>query len=65
MAKKLPDDCMPSCKTCSFFLIEPKDDLGFCRRYPPTLINIEDELDSVFPVVAESDWCGEFHRFSN
>jgi hypothetical protein len=66
MAKKLPADCMPACQSCSFFDIEPKEDLGLCRRYPPVLINMGDsDFDSTFPVAARDDWCGEFHRFSN
>ena len=66
MAKKIPDDCMPMCKNCSFFLIEPKDTLGFCRRYPPTIINLgDDSFDSIFPIVDSDEWCGEFNRFVN
>ena len=66
MPKKIPADCMPSCQNCSFFLTEPKEDLGFCRRYPPIVISVgEDEYDTTFPVVARDEWCGEFHRFVN
>lgn len=66
MAKKLPADCMPACNSCSFFKADPKDDLGFCYRYPPTIVQLGDlDFDSIFPVVARDEWCGEFHRFSN
>lgn len=65
MPKKLPADCMPACQSCSFFDIEPKEDLGLCRRYPPILVNVEGDYESTFPVTARDDWCGEFHRFSN
>lgn len=64
MPKK--EDWMPACQSCSFFEIEQKEDLGYCRRYPPTLIHMgDDNFDSTFPIVARDDWCGEFHRFSN
>jgi hypothetical protein len=66
MVKKLPSDCMPSCKNCSFLEREPKDDMGFCRRYPPVIINSgEDDYESILPVVSLNDWCGEFNRFVN
>jgi hypothetical protein len=64
MPKK--EDWMPACQSCSFFEIEVKEDLGYCRRYPPTLIKTgEDDYDCTYPVTARDDWCGEFHRFSN
>jgi hypothetical protein len=60
------EDWMPACQSCSFFEIEVKEDLGYCRRYPPTLIKTgEDDYDCTYPVTARDDWCGEFHRFSN
>lgn len=62
--KKIPEDCLPSCGSCSFFLKQPKDDLGYCRRYPPTIVSLgDDEFESVFPISAPDDWCGEFVRF--
>jgi hypothetical protein len=64
-SNKIPDDCMPACVSCAFFDISPKDDLGICRRYPPTLFQIEDEYDSCYPVTERSDWCGEFIRKVN
>jgi hypothetical protein len=64
MPKK--EDWMPARQSCSFFEIEVKEDLGYCRRYPPTLIKTgEDDYDCTYPVTARDDWCGEFHRFSN
>lgn len=65
MRKPITDDCMPACNSCAFFDIEPKDELGVCRRYPPTLFQIEDEYDSCYPVTERSDWCGEFVRKVN
>lgn len=64
--KKIPADCLPACQHCSFFIADPKDDIGFCRRYPPTLIPLEDgEVEATFPVVSRDEWCGEFHRASH
>lgn len=66
MAKKIPDDCMPACQRCSFFELKPKETLGFCRRYPPITISVgDDNYDTILPIVAPDEWCGEFHRFVN
>jgi hypothetical protein len=60
------EDWMPACKSCSFFDADPKEDIGYCRRYPPTLISVgDDDYDCVFVITSSDDWCGEFHRFSN
>jgi hypothetical protein len=64
MPKK--EDWMPACQSCSFFEIEVKEDLGYCRRYPPILISVgSDDYDCTYPITSRDDWCGEFHRFSN
>jgi hypothetical protein len=63
--KSIPDDCMPACVSCAFFMCELKEDLGFCHRYPPTIIEIEGDYDSCYPVTSRSDWCGEFVRRVN
>jgi hypothetical protein len=63
---KKKEDWMPACQSCSFFEIEVKEDLGYCRRYPPILVRVgDDDYDCTYPVTARDDWCGEFHRFSN
>jgi hypothetical protein len=57
---------MPLCGSCSFFEREPKEEMGYCRRYPPVIINLnDDEYESILPIVNLSDWCGEFNRFVN
>ena len=65
-ANPRPDKC---CKICRHFCPyvyefdadEPQDQLvsnyGECRRYPPKAIS---EEESIFPVVEETRWCGEF-----
>jgi hypothetical protein len=63
--KSIPIDCMPACVSCAFFSCEPKDDLGFCFRYPPTIIEMEGGYDSCSPVTDRTDWCGEFVRKVN
>lgn len=64
--QKLLDDCMPNCKGCSFFLSDPKDVLGECRRYPPVVLYIGDnDFDSSFPLSSADEWCGEFIRRVN
>ena len=54
------------CLDCKFY-DELDDQMGLCKRYPPTLAfndkcaSIEDECDqTVFPVVNETCWCGEY-----
>lgn len=48
----------PSCKTCAFY-----DDRR-CRQSPPTVVQSETGLETVWPVVGDKDWCGEWwdHR---
>ena len=62
---KIPDDCMPACISCAFYSCEPKDDLGYCYRYPPILVEIEGNFESCYPVTERTDWCGEFVRKVN
>lgn len=56
---------MPACISCAFFICEPKEDLGYCYRYPPKLIEIEGNFESCYPVTERKDWCGEFVRKVN
>lgn len=63
------------CETCRFWWcrydppgvdesaqLETTDEpWGFCRRYPPDAGNYPESFDSFeLPVVAKSDWCGEW-----
>ena len=56
---------MPACISCAFYTCEPKEDVGFCYRYPPTIIEMEGDYDSCYPVTGRTDWCGEFVRRVN
>ena len=59
---KLEDDCV-SCSHCCYFVVDPKDSTGFCRRYPPNVvISNENEVYCALPVVESTDYCGEFKR---
>lgn len=60
-----------SCKQCRFFFTEdPKGVNGFCKRYPPTAFTkpiynnkgheVDTQLNSYWPPIAENKWCGEF-----
>jgi hypothetical protein len=60
--QEVPEDCMPKCANCAFFDIEPKDDLGYCRRFPPTWAADENGSGFSFPALAPVEWCGEFKR---
>ncbi len=63
-AKKLaiPSDCMPQCGTCAFHAMEPKDDVGICRRFPPKVVVINDDIVMAVPATTADEWCGEFKR---
>ncbi len=64
--KKLPDDCMPRCSSCAFFISDPKEDMGECRRLPPVTFPDGDEgLGFSFAMTMPEMWCGEFKRQVN
>jgi hypothetical protein len=61
--KSVPDDCMPRCASCAFFVGDPKEEIGDCRRYPPTTFPDGDEgLGFSFSITVSNMWCGEFIR---
>ena len=63
-ASKIPDDCMPMCRTCAFFVHDKEGDLGECHRYPPTVLPEPDGGASFsFALTAIDEWCGEFVRY--
>jgi hypothetical protein len=73
----------PNCKTCVYYMMAPvpegvpegmgvetgQSSMGWCRRYPPTVIwiegqqmsdpNIQPGSNSFMPAVHEAVWCGE------
>ena len=56
-------DDEPSCKNCRFYVplevedMEVESSCGDCRRFPPKRY---DAANSVFPLVLEDCWCGEW-----
>lgn len=60
------------CEICKFGLFEEDArlfqelELGHCRRYAPRSIRMDkatddfEDMQTVFPIVASNDWCGEF-----
>lgn len=64
--KATKEDWMPMCKTCKFFVIEPKEEIGECRRYPRQAVPLDDEFSFEFPLHhATEDWCGQYQRITN
>lgn len=64
--KQIPDDCMPRCETCAFFVGDQKEDIGECRRLPPvTFPDVGEGLCFSFGITVKSMWCGEFKRKVN
>ena len=76
MSDALWEGLREGCGTCMFGDVQT---LGMgahvvvnCRRYPPTLLNIEQinhgggvnwwQVEHHRPAMAESDWCGEYKR---
>lgn len=60
-----------NCISCRFFQLAWRDELGHCRKNPPTVIPFEWsdeignsilqlEMKTVFPAVQSGDWCGLF-----
>ena len=42
------------CYNCRYFFD------GICRRYPPTVVEWDDEGNAMFPEVSGDTWCGEW-----
>ena len=53
-----------SCLTCAFFRQYASEDNGYCCRYPPKVLydSDRDSYESVFPTVAQDDFCGEYQE---
>lgn len=54
--------CGDCCMVCKFWKQRGSNDIfGWCKRFPPT--RMSDGINgTLFPIVVESDWCGEFKR---
>lgn len=51
------------CENCRFWL-EYDEDGGFCRRFPPECVVVDDDLHALQPKVMHRDWCGEHQAVS-
>ena len=48
------------CGICRHFAMDHgSEEMGVCRRYPPTTLTHEEEFAS-FPIVPIYEWCGEY-----
>ena len=59
------------CEYCEFYAAGqaigsgPNDDTGACRRYAPRgTVRTDIVSEYYWPTVKETDWCGEFERFT-
>lgn len=61
--KVVKDDSPETCANCKFSQIEPAELAGYCRRYPPVLLEVDEgEPAFGFPVIEHRETCGEFKR---
>lgn len=51
-----------SCATCRCWVAEPGVDAGLCKRFPPAVLVVADELTSAYPSTGPDDICGEYAR---
>jgi hypothetical protein len=65
-ASNIPADCMPMCRTCSFFKPDKEASLGECHRFPPTVLPEDNGgVSFSFALTASDEWCGEYIRRVN
>ena len=60
MKKPAPDP--QSCASCKFFQGNQDDEYGYCRRFPPVPIVVDDAPTSIQPTTIDSEYCGEYVR---
>lgn len=54
------EDIPETCTSCRFFLlIDPKDEVGFCRRNPKQWTIDADFVGWAYPEQNSDEWCGE------
>lgn len=55
------DRYQPKCPDCAYWLEEPGEDFGECRRYAPRPVT-GDVTKTVpyWPTTTSDEWCGEF-----
>ena len=49
-----------SCENCKYLYCDiPGQHTGICRRYPPTVIDLNGSPTTRWPTVSNEHWCGE------
>jgi hypothetical protein len=51
-----------ACATCRCWVAEPGAGAGLCKRFPPVVVVVADELASAYPSTTPDDICGEYAR---
>jgi len=55
------DRYQPKCPDCAYWLEEPEEGFGECRRYAPRpALNDVTKTIPYWPTTETDDWCGEF-----
>lgn len=61
----------PECSSCRFWdrnTNQVSEEVGICRRYPPSIPPLQRSEDcetfAVWPLTVDSEWCGE-HKLKN
>ena len=63
---RIPKDCLPLCANCkSFYKKEPRDSSGVCSLLPRQPVVVLDEVNWMYPVQQETDFCRMFDRKVN
>lgn len=47
------------CKNCNAYKVTSKVN-GSCRRYPPTVVSLNNISSPFWPTVSQDDWCREW-----
>lgn len=51
------------CKTCRFWFVSNVFrgvTYGECKRFPPSPVVIDEDIEDRRPLMAHDDWCGEY-----
>jgi hypothetical protein len=60
MTAKKPSPDPQSCGSCRCWVADPGAPVGLCKRLPPVVLVVADEIVSAFPTTSRIDICGEF-----
>jgi hypothetical protein len=59
-----------TCSECKYWFAAPGGEreaeegphFGNCKRNPPLLLNLEGNTYTGFPMIVDTEWCGEFNK---